>query len=382
MHSWAPQVALDRRRAASQVVRSNLERAAAVDVVRLDTQMRSVLQSVRDEDLQLAPEAEPNLRFVDSDEAKRALDGAVQGWGHVTNSATCAALCTATFDRGLVAGEEVVVTVRAMDAQGRPRTDGGDRVRVVLSSSAAASAASASSATSVAAEAKDAHDGSYEARVTAGADWDGGAGALAVTINGRHVRESPFGVHISSALALRLTPASQILDPTMAATLARICSPMGGALRQLLATTASTNDKSSFDAAVKGIGRVIVLIRTTAGHVFGSYVHRTFGEGDWDVDDGAFLFALGNLTHAPVKLKAAPRGGKVYLGNCGLHVGQGGDFVTFCNTNTCGMPKQFTLFQDFEGCQAAPVSLSAGYLCGTPGTAAFTPSRMEVYTFS
>ena len=189
-------MALDRRRAASQVVRSNLERAAAVDVVRLDTQMRSVLQSVRDEDLQLAPEAEPNLRFVDSDEAKRALDGAVQGWGHVTNSATCAALCTATFDRSLVAGEEVVVTVRAMDAQGRPRTDGGDRVRVVLSSSAAASAASAS-ATSVAAEAKDAHDGSYEARVTVGADWDDGAGALAVTVNGRHVRESPFCVHFS-----------------------------------------------------------------------------------------------------------------------------------------------------------------------------------------
>ncbi len=191
-------MALDRRRAASQVVRSNLERAAAVDVVRLDTQMRSVLQSVRDEDLQLAPEAEPNLRFVDSDEAKRALDGAVQGWGHV-NSATCAALCTATFDRGLdglEAGTVVVVTVRAMDAQGRPRTDGGDRVRVVLSSSAAASAASAK-ATSVAAEAKDAHDGSYQARVTAGADWDVGAGALAVTVNGRHVRESPFCVHFS-----------------------------------------------------------------------------------------------------------------------------------------------------------------------------------------
>ena len=356
-----------------------------MDVVRLDTQMRSVLQSVRDEDLQLTPEAEPNLRFVDSDEAKRALDGAVQGWGHVTNSATCAALCTATFDRSLVAGEEVVVTVRAMDAQGRPRTDGGDRVRVVLSSSAAASAASAK-ATSVAAEAKDAHDGSYEARVTVGADWDDGAGALAVTVNGRHVRESPFGVHISAVLPLRLTPPSQILDLTMAATLAKMCSPMDGGLRQLLATNESTNRAASFDAAVKGIGRVIVLIRTTAGHVFGCYVHVTFGDvNGWVVDDGAFLFALGNLTHAPVKLKAAPGAGQVYIGgNCGLHVGYSpNELVTFCaGNNSCGMPTQFTLLQDFAGCKAAPVTLSEGYLCGTPGTKAFTPSRMEVYTFT
>ncbi len=135
---------------------------------------------------------------------------------------------------------------------------------------------------------------------------------------------------------------------------------------------------------MNGIGRVIVLIRTTAGHVFGCYVHRTFGEAnDWVVDDGAFLFALGSLTHAPVKLKAAPGAGKVFLGGCGVHVGSGNHLRTFCgSTNSCGMPTEFTLFQDFAGCKAAPVTLSAGYLCGTPGTPAFTPSRMEVYTFS
>jgi hypothetical protein len=100
------------------------------------------------------------------------------------------------------------VTVRAMDAQGRPRTDGGDRVRVVLSSSSAAPTPfrrfrrEPRPSESVAAEAEDAHDGSYKARVTVGADWctDWGdrAAALAVTVNGRHVRESPFGVHITS----------------------------------------------------------------------------------------------------------------------------------------------------------------------------------------
>ena len=159
--------------------------------------------------------------------------------------------------------------------------------------------------------------------------------------------------------------------------------PDGRRIAQLLATNESTNRSASFDAAVKGIGRVIVLIRTTAGHVFGCYVDRTYDVSAWVFDDGAFLFALGNLTHAPVKLKAAPGAGKVYfLGNCGLHVGNS-DLVTFCaSTNHCGMPAQFTLLQDFAGCKAAPLTLSEGYLCGTPGTPACTPSRMEVYTFS
>jgi hypothetical protein len=133
------------------------------------------------------------------------------------------------------------------------------------------------------------------------------------------------------------------------------------------------------------ISRVIVLIRTTAGHVFGCYVDRTYDVSAWVFDDGAFLFALGNLTHAPVKLKAAPGKGEVHTatGHCGVHVGRSSDFVTFCgSSNSCGMPTGFTLLQEFGGCKAAPVTLSAGYLCGTPGTPACTPSRMEVYTFS
>jgi hypothetical protein len=161
---------------------------------------------------------------------------------------------------------------------------------------------------------------------------------------------------------------------------------MRGSLRMLLVSESAANQTKTFDSAVKGIGRVIVLIRSTAGHIFGCYVRGVFGTagGARQVDDPALLFALGNLTGAPVKLKAAPGAGHVNLGSCGLHLGpqSGNELVAFCGSNNTYTPLVFTAPQSFPGGAGAAVQLTPGFLCGTPGTAAFTPARMEVYTFT
>lgn len=74
---------------------------------------------------------------------------------------------------------------------------------------------------------------------------------------------------------------------------------------RILHTSLDKKDPDAFDAAVHNLTRVLVMVKSTAGHVFGAYIEDRIGtqENLWKVgNDENFLFALGNVTGETIKL--------------------------------------------------------------------------------
>jgi hypothetical protein len=134
----------------------------------------------------------------------------------------------------------------------------------------------------------------------------------------------------------------------------------------------------AFDNAVRGKGPFVVIIRATSGHVFGVYVPEEFSSktGHQQCSADLFLFALGNLTGTPLKFIPMAGVSTMHYGSCGLHIGQHNELVCFCS-HQCG-----DLTGRWNAAPGYPANFSSGTLCGTPGTAAFNPQLMEIYTKS
>mmetsp|Transcript_33520 Transcript_33520/g.48616 ORF Transcript_33520/g.48616 Transcript_33520/m.48616 type:complete len:347 (+) Transcript_33520:28-1068(+) len=173
---------------------------------------------------------------------------------------------------------------------------------------------------------------------------------------------------------------SSILDSAMKETLVKMFDSNKGHLNlKLLCTSAQGIGVAVFDNATKGKGRILTLIKSNANHVFGCFIEDIFGQqGAWIPGSTEnFLFALGNFTGSPAKLFNSGNGNSIHITSCGLHAGQSGDLVAFCS-HSCAAPTTYTRWAPGY----TPVTLSAGFLCGTPGNPTYTPLIMEVFQVS
>jgi hypothetical protein len=168
-----------------------------------------------------------------------------------------------------------------------------------------------------------------------------------------------------------------ILDDKMQTTLSNLFRTKPGKLFVFLASSANIGTATTaFDNAVRGKGPFVVIIRATTGHVFGAYIPEEFSakSGHQLCSPDLFLFSLGNLTGTPHKFLPIAGVSTMHFGSCGLHIN--GELVCFCS-HSCG-----DLTGRWTAAPGYPAAFSAGTLCGTPGTANFTPQLMEIYTLS
>ena len=206
-----------------------------------------------------------------------------------------------------------------------------------------------------------------------------GAHTVVALVRGRALPGPPIRVTARDPLTL---PGTTILDDAMTATLRAMMATVPGhpALAcTLLTTSARGTTTDVFANAVRGVGPTLTLIRSTAGYVFGAYVHETLCTGarygtSVPASPHTFLFALGNMTAQPLKLLYDGSGNGVYPGgDSGLYLGSGNDLLAFCG-HSC-TPGTFKTVAPGYACAA----LQPGTLCGTPGTKDYTPAMMEVY---
>lgn len=133
-----------------------------------------------------------------------------------------------------------------------------------------------------------------------------------------------------------------------------------------------------FDAAVKHKGNILTVIEDGAGFVFGCFaadIHGTSNSCWLQGHPTNFLFSFGKCTSGQVSDQVklvAPRGTqRTWNPGCGVHMGSGGDFVSFCSFST-RVPTQFT------SVTAGFAGLSSGMtIAGTPGN--YTLTHGEVY---
>jgi len=187
----------------------------------------------------------------------------------------------------------------------------------------------------------------------------------------------------SEIVFLNGATSSILSNAPMKETLAKMFDSNKGKLKllQLLCTSAQSATVAVFDNATKGKGMILTLIKSTENHVFGCFIEDIFGSaGAWIVGSAEnFIFSLGNITGSPAKLLNSRNGtqGIHIPGSCGLHAGNG-DLVAFCSSHSCGVPATYTTWAP----GFTPATLSAGFLCGTPGNPKYTPLIMEVYQVS
>ena len=136
-----------------------------------------------------------------------------------------------------------------------------------------------------------------------------------------------------------------------------------------------TKGKNSvnFDNAVRCVGPTLIVIQATTGHVFGAYVHDTFGNpGGWvRGSEQTFIFSLKNIYNTPIKLLHNGSGNGIHITSCGLHLSN--DLVAFCS-HSCS-PSVYTKIA--PGYINVPVSNTL--LAGEPN---YTPQHMEVFSVS
>ena len=184
----------------------------------------------------------------------------------------------------------------------------------------------------------------------------------------------------SEIVFLNGATSSILSNAPMKETLAKMFDSNKGKLKLLLlCTSAQGTTADVFDNATKGKGMILTLIKSTENHVFGCFIEDTFGSaGAWVVGSAEnFIFSLGNITGKPAKLLNSRNGTKgIHITSCGLHAGNG-DLVACCS-HSCGVPATYTTWAP----GFTPATLSAGFLCGTPGHAYYTPLIMEVYQVS
>jgi hypothetical protein len=129
---------------------------------------------------------------------------------------------------------------------------------------------------------------------------------LAVTFDGEHIPGSPFPKLVFD-LTFTNGP-STILSDSLVSTL-MLMLPSNRHSLNLLHSSSNGITPAQFWEAVEGKSRILVLVRNTAGYIFGGYVENDFDfEGVPDFapwvqgHDYNFVFSLGNKTGKPVKL--------------------------------------------------------------------------------
>jgi hypothetical protein len=185
----------------------------------------------------------------------------------------------------------------------------------------------------------------------------------------------------SEIVFLNGATSSILSNAPMKETLAKMFDSNKGSLNlQLLCTSAQGARAAFFNNATKGKGMILTLIKCTENHVFGCFIEDTFGSAGGCIVGSAenFIFSLGNITGSPAKLLNSRNSTQgIHIASCGLHAGNG-DLVAFCSSHSCGVPATYTTWAP----GFTPATLSAGFLCGTPGNPNYTPLIMEVYQVS
>jgi len=166
---------------------------------------------------------------------------------------------------------------------------------------------------------------------------------------------------------------SKILTDPMKISLKKMLDPKLVNWKLILDSTISGQTAQVFDSAVKMKSRILVVIQSSSGYVFGAYVADTFGTGPtgWVVGNkDTFLWTLRN-NNTPVKLITDGTVVTGHFSSCGLHLGNSnGELDAFCS-NTCANPSAFK--------NLAPgynATVDANLLAGS---SKWTPLRMEVF---
>ena len=135
----------------------------------------------------------------------------------------------------------------------------------------------------------------------------------------------------------------------------------------ILDSKVSGQTAATFDAAVKGKSRILIVIQSMDNYVFGAFVADTFGTpGGWiSGSRETFLFTLRN-NNEPVKLIYSGQGNSGHFESCGLHLG---DLTAFCD-HSCGNPTSYILAPGYQA------TLNSSLLAGS---SSYTPARMEVF---
>jgi len=170
----------------------------------------------------------------------------------------------------------------------------------------------------------------------------------------------------------RLNINSQILTEPMKESLTGLLSSELRSWQLILDSTVSGQTKDVFDTAVRGKSRILVVIQSTSGYVFGAYVADTFGTGPSGWVKGSkdtFLWTLRN-NNTPVKLVTSGTVITGHFSSCGLHLGNSNnELCAFCS-HQCLQPSSFTLAPGYNA------TVDANLLAGSTS---WTPQRMEVF---
>jgi len=164
---------------------------------------------------------------------------------------------------------------------------------------------------------------------------------------------------------------STILTEPMKESLSGLLTPELASWRLILDSTVSGQSATVFDGAVRGKSRILVVIQSTSGYVFGAYVADTFGTGStWMIGNkDTFLWTLQNY-NTPIKLVTSGTVVSGHFLNCGLHLGNStNELVAFCS-HSCAKPSSFTLAPGYNA------TVDDKLLAGANN---WTPQRMEVF---
>jgi len=143
--------------------------------------------------------------------------------------------------------------------------------------------------------------------------------------------------------------------------------------------TNTSSDQTSFRKEVVGKGPTLVVIRSTTNYIFGAYIHDTFnGSEEWRPGSReTFLFTFGNGSSQPLKLLHKGSGNGIYMGACGVHLGQnsnssGNDLNVFCSPTGYCDPQVYTVVAPGYG----PTTVTSTTMAGARE---WTPSAVEVF---
>eukprot|EP01125_Pyxidicula_operculata_P007628 TRINITY_DN2589_c0_g1_i1.p1 TRINITY_DN2589_c0_g1~~TRINITY_DN2589_c0_g1_i1.p1 ORF type:complete len:317 (-),score=58.78 TRINITY_DN2589_c0_g1_i1:123-1073(-) len=164
----------------------------------------------------------------------------------------------------------------------------------------------------------------------------------------------------------KLMITSNILNEDMVQQLAKMIPPNIESFR-MVHDCSRGKDASSFDRAVKGLSKTLVIIESSQRRVFGAFIADTWGQGSGWIPGSrdTFLFALGNK---PIKLLHSGSGNGIHISSCGLHLSS--DLVAFCS-HSCSPSVYNKVASEYEANAESNLSIA--------GETNYTPLKMEVF---